>query len=97
MNGDTPVSRRLFIEMAPQEQSAYVQLLQERRLRVVRSYQQVQKEREEAALAKTKETLDKQSRMMQRDIDTAERAMSKVEDRMNKLSALRAMIAGGLA
>lgn len=91
---DTPMARRLFIEMLPVEQERFVASLQERRLRIVETYKQLVAERDAAQLEQWRTKLNDQLRMVERDIATCERAMEKIEGRCNKIAALRAAIGG---
>ncbi len=88
--------RRLFVELSPQEQTAFVQALQERRLRVVTQYAELQAAKQAAAESRLRDALADQLRMMERDIGTMERALGKIEDRLHKANALRQMIAQGM-
>jgi hypothetical protein len=85
---DTPMHRRLFVEMTPAEQEQFLSALQERRLRVVHQYEDMQKLRKAARDERTAKLVDQQSSMMEKEIT----ALSKVEARAAKIAALRAMI-----
>lgn len=92
---DGPMQRRLFVEMQPQEQAAHLAALQERRLRVVHKHQELVRAKQEATDEKVRAMLTKQCSTMQRDIDAAERAMSRIEERIIRITALRAMLEQG--
>jgi phosphoglycerate-specific signal transduction histidine kinase len=89
------MARRLFVEMTPTEQAAYITELQDRRLASVRQYHEVVEARNRAEETRTREKLTDQLRMIERDLASAERALGKVSDRWTKINALRAMLAQG--
>jgi hypothetical protein len=84
--------RRLFVEMTPAEQEQFLSALQERRLRVVHQYEDMQKLRKAARDERTAKLVDQQSSMMEKEITALDKALSKVEARAAKIAALRAMI-----
>lgn len=92
---DGPMARRLFVEMPPLEQASFIEQLQARRLQVVAKYQELVTAKQAALGERTKQLIADQLRMLERDIATAERALGKVEGRLTKVAAMRAMLEQG--
>lgn len=92
MSGDTPFKRRLFVELSLTEQDDYLQGLRDRRLRAVREYKAMQELKQRAKDERTRKQIDDCLRMLQKELDAAEKALDKVEVRANKLHALRLMV-----
>lgn len=92
---DTPMHRRMFVELSPQDQYTFVEQLRERRLRVVREYEALQAERARVQQQQWTEALAKQLSMMDKDIATTEKAIERIDKRMIRIAALRAALYQG--
>ena len=94
VEGDNAFHRRLFVELSLAEQDAYLHGLRDRRLAAVRKFQAMQELKQQAKDARTRKQVDDCLRMLQKELDAAEKALDKVEVRANKLQALRLMVEG---
>jgi hypothetical protein len=92
VTGDTPFTRRLYIELTPDEQAAFIESVRTRRLVSVTKYQDAIAIRQRAKDERTLATLDKESSMMEKELVALEKALAKVEARAVKISAISLII-----
>ena len=89
LDADTPVHRRDIREMSEDEVDAFILDLRERRKRPVRQFLEDQLLKKEAKAEAIREQLEKQLDMLQKDMERAERAVVKMEQRARKIRGLK--------
>ena len=89
LDADTPVHRRNIREMSEDEVDAFILDLRERRERPVRQFLEDQQLKKEAKAEVIKEQREQQLDMLQKDMERAERAVVKMEQRARKIRGLK--------
>lgn len=92
VTGDTPFTRRLCIELTPDEQAAFVESIRKRRLVSVTNYQNAIAIKQRVKDERTLATLDKESAMMEKELAALDKALDKVEKRAVKIAAISLII-----
>jgi hypothetical protein len=92
VTGDTPFARRLYIELTPDEQAAFVESIRKRRLVSVTNYQNAIAIKQRVKDERTLATLDKESNMMEKELAALDKALDKVEKRAVKIAAISLII-----
>jgi hypothetical protein len=91
---DTPIHRKLFVELTLTEQDQFLHDLRERRLLPVRRHAELITIRKQAKDDKTLEQIDKVSAMLEKAIDGIDKAVARAEGYALKAQALRIQIEG---
>lgn len=89
MQGDTPIHRKTFLEMNEVEQTEFISALRNRRLQPINTYNEIKKALYEKKQTKIKEKLDKELVMFDRCLSRVEKYLNELQDRSNKLRALK--------
>ncbi len=89
MKADTPIELADLTKLSPDERDTLLEQIRERRLRPVRVYEETLRLREAAKRAKIEIVFDKQILMFEKDLARADKAMTKVEERLVKLRGLQ--------
>ena len=92
MRGDTPFERRLFIAMPPPEQEAYLDGIRRRRLATIEAHEKAVEIKQRAKDQRMVEQIDKQSRLMEKELAALDKALEKVEKRAAFLAGLRLLV-----
>jgi hypothetical protein len=92
VRGDTPFERRLFIAMPQPEQEAYLDGIRRRRLATIEAHRQSVEIKQRAKDQRMVEQIDKQSKMMEKELAALDKALEKVEKRAAMLAGLRLLV-----
>lgn len=90
--GDGAMARKLFIEMTDNEQDAYITQMRERRLVSVNKHKELALIKQRAKDERTIAMITKEGAMMEKEMLALEKALAKVENRANRISALSAIV-----
>jgi hypothetical protein len=80
--------RKLFIELTPEQQEQFLQGIRERRLESVRKYEETQAKKAAIKDARVRAMVDQQSARLEKELAALEKALHKVEVRVNTIAAL---------
>ena len=86
---DTPYHRKTIAEMSQQEQEQWLTEVRMRRMKVKLELEEAARVREVLKSEKAKEDLDKQLKMLEKDVATLDKAAERIEKRMAKVWELR--------
>lgn len=89
MEGDTPIKRKTFLEMADAEQTAFIEALRERRLHPINTYKEVREAAKAKIVQKLSAKIEKELEMFEKDLEKVNKALDKLSDRANKLRTLK--------
>ena len=89
MKGDTPIKLVNISEMDDQDIDALILNIRERRMRPVEIYNEMTLMQAASRREQLETTLNKHLGMFEKELDRADRAMSKLEQRSTKLRALK--------
>jgi hypothetical protein len=92
VRGDNAFERKLFIAMSPSEQETYIEGIRQRRLASVNAYNKTVAIKQKARDQSTRDKIDKQSAMMEKELIALDKALSKVEARAASLVALSLIV-----
>jgi septal ring factor EnvC (AmiA/AmiB activator) len=87
--GDTPMHRKKVTELTDAELDILLEEKRQRRYSIIKKYEETQEAKRRQENEKAKAELDKQLRIMEKDIGTIDRALERAEGRLNKIRALR--------
>lgn len=89
---DNAMSRKLFIEMLPDDQVAFLNGIRERRLASVKKHEELMAKKQSVKDERTRSLIEKEGAMMEKELATLEKAIDKVEKRAARLAALQLMV-----
>lgn len=89
VKSDTPIHRRDIREMPEDEVDAFVHQLRERREAPIRQYFEDQQLKKEARAECIRVDLEKQLDLLARDMDRAEKAVVRMEQRARKIRGIK--------
>lgn len=91
MNDTVPehITPRALYDMTAEQQEKLLEGIRERRLSSVRQYEEAQKAAQEAADDKARLALFKQCEMCEKNFIRVDKALTALEERVNKMRALR--------
>jgi septal ring factor EnvC (AmiA/AmiB activator) len=87
--GDTPMHRKKVTELTDAELDILLEEKRQRRYSIIKKHEETQEAKRQQENEKAKAELDKQLRIMEKDIGTIDRALERAEGRLNKIRALR--------
>ena len=90
---DSPIDIQSIAEMTNDDIEALVHNIRERRMRPIRDYEEMKEMRRLALKEGLEKQFDKQIEMFAKELERANRAVDKLEERSIKLRALRMQIA----
>lgn len=90
---DSPIDIQSIAEMTNDDIEALVHNIRERRMRPIRDYEEMTEMRRLALKEGLEKQFDKQIEMFAKELERANRAVDKLEERSIKLRALRMQIA----
>jgi|TARA_R110002167_G_scaffold307972_4_gene512604 hypothetical protein len=88
MKADTPISLADLTKMSPEEREALLSLIRDRRMRPVRIYEELSLMQAEARKEHLEKQWAKALEMFAKELERADRAMDKVQQRGTKLRAI---------
>jgi predicted HTH domain antitoxin len=86
---DSEVHRATIAELDDATLDAMLDALRERRLRLAKDYEAKQREKDAARSVRVREMYNKQLVMVEKAIATADKALDKAADKLNKMRAFR--------
>tara|TARA_R110000782_G_scaffold180320_1_gene270839 strand:- start:314 stop:601 length:288 start_codon:yes stop_codon:yes gene_type:complete len=89
MQGDTPIKLLNVATMTDDQHQLLITQLRDRRLQPVRAYEELTLMQKEARIEKLEEAHKKQLIMFEKELERADRAIKKIEDRYNKLRIIK--------
>tara|TARA_R110000822_G_scaffold194051_4_gene332367 strand:+ start:2915 stop:3202 length:288 start_codon:yes stop_codon:yes gene_type:complete len=89
MQGDTPIKLLNVATMTDDQHQLLITQLRDRRLQPVRAYEELTLMQKEARIEKLEEAHKKQLVMFEKELERADRAIKKIEDRYNKLRIIK--------
>jgi hypothetical protein len=89
---DNAMSRKLFIEMLPTDQEAFLKGIRERRLTSAKKHEDLMQQKQIVKDSKTRELIVKEGAMMEKELLALDKAIDKVEKRAARLAALQVMV-----
>lgn len=93
---DTPVERATLDQLSEERMEAELDALRTRRMRALKEYQTILALKEAVLIAKYRKQADQHSRMFEKELATADRAIEKLEVRALKMISLKRQIEGAL-
>tara|TARA_B110000211_G_C14076031_1_gene552112 strand:- start:1756 stop:2043 length:288 start_codon:yes stop_codon:yes gene_type:complete len=89
MQGDTPIKLLNVATMTDDQHQLLITQLRDRRLQPVRAYEELTLMQKEARIEKLEEAHKKQLVMFEKELERADKAIKKIEDRYNKLRIIK--------
>lgn len=92
MQGDTPIHRKTFLEMTDEEQTLFIQQLQNRRLESVNAYTEIKEAKRRVELDKMNAKLDKKLASFEKLNAQCEKYLTQLTEKANELKMLKLQI-----
>lgn len=91
---DTAMHRVLFVEMTTQQQEQMLEQIRNRRLVALQTRNELEAKKQIIKDERTRDTIEKEQRMLQKEWDALDKAIQKVEVRLLKITAYANTIGG---